>query len=291
MPVRISPALLVVQGALSADGGPKARTRRAPRPLVLQHVHVIDATGAPTKLDRAVCLMGGCIEAIEPAGHLPIPAGGRVVDAAGAFLIPGLWDMHVHLSQLGESALPMFIANGVTTVRDVSERPDLPDSASQRDTQLETLRRRIEAGVLVGPRILAPGRSARNADWMDDLRRRASLMLTSPPPSSSAHSSCGPASAGPSMLPGFTVHDELELLVRRVGWTPLQAIMGLTRAPAEHFGLHRELGTIEPGKMADLVLLEGDPLQDIRHTRRIRAVVRGGRLIERDERVLRTGHG
>lgn len=261
MPVRVSSALLVVQGALSADAGPKARSRRAPRPLVLQHVHVIDATGAPTKLDRAVCLTGGCIEAVEPAGHLPIPAGARIVDTGGAFLIPGLWDMHVHLAQLGESALPLFIANGVTTVRDVSDRPDAADQA-----QLDTLRRRIDSGVLVGPRILAPGRTTREADWMDDLRRRASLMF-----------------------PGFTVHDELELLVRRIGWTPLQAIIGLTRAPAEHFGLHRELGTIEPGKMADLVLLDGDPLQDIRQTRRIRAVVCGGRLIERAERALRAG--
>jgi imidazolonepropionase-like amidohydrolase len=242
--------------------------RRTPRPLVLEHVHVIDATGASAKADRAVCLMGGCIEAIEPAGRLPIPAGGRVVDAGGAFLIPGLWDMHVHLAQLGESALPLFIANGVTTVRDVSAWPDPPDRAGWSNTPLDALRRRIEAGVLIGPRILAPGRSKREGDWMDDLRRRASLTF-----------------------PGFTVHDELELLVRRIGWTPLQAIVGLTRAPAEHFGLQRELGTIEPGKMADLVLLEGDPLQDIRQTRRIRAVVRGGRLIERGERVLRTGHG
>ena len=261
MPVRVSPALLVVQGALSADAGPKARSRRAPRPLVLTHVHVIDGTGAPTKLDRAVCLMGGGIEAVEPAGHLPIPAGARVIDTGGAFVIPGLWDMHVHLAQLGESALPMFIANGVTTVRDVSDRREPADLA-----QLDTLRRRIEAGVLIGPRILAPGRTTRDADWMDDLRRRASLMF-----------------------PGFTVHDELELLVRRVGWTPLRAIVGLTRAPAEHFGLQRELGTIEPGKMADLVVLDGDPLKDIRQTRRIRAVVRGGRLMERSERVLRAG--
>lgn len=267
MPVRISSALLVVQGALSAESGPRARTRRAPRPLVLQRVHVIDATGAPTKLNRAVCVLGGCIEAIEAAGDLPIPAGARVVDGRGAFLIPGLWDMHVHLAQLGESALPLFIANGVTTVRDVSERPDAADPTDPMCAQLETLRRRIEAGVLIGPRILAPGRAVREADWMDDLRRRASLSF-----------------------PGFTVHDELELLVRRIGWTPLQAIIGLTRAPAEHYGLERELGTIEPGKMADLVLLDGDPLQDIRHTRRIRAVVRGGRFIETAERVLRAGH-
>ena len=58
----------------------------------------------------------------SPAARAP-PAPGRrtrvVVDAAGKFLIPGLWDSHVHLTKLGASSLPVFIANGVTSVRDM----------------------------------------------------------------------------------------------------------------------------------------------------------------------------
>jgi imidazolonepropionase-like amidohydrolase len=79
-------------------------------------------------------------------------------------------------------------------------------------------------------------------------------------------------------FPGFSLHDELELLVR-AGLTPLEALQAATRNPARYFGRLKDLGTVEAGKLADLVLLEADPLADIRNTRRITAVVAGGRLL------------
>jgi imidazolonepropionase-like amidohydrolase len=82
-------------------------------------------------------------------------------------------------------------------------------------------------------------------------------------------------------FPGFSLHDELELLVR-AGLTPLEALQAATRNPARYFGRLKELGTVEPGKLADLVLLDADPLADIRNTRKIAAVVVGGRLLPRD---------
>ena len=60
----------------------------------------------------------GRIAGIEPGGA-PVAKGTTVVDGRGRFLIPGLWDMHVHLSWTKESALPVLLANGVTCVRDL----------------------------------------------------------------------------------------------------------------------------------------------------------------------------
>ena len=81
-------------------------------------------------------------------------------------------------------------------------------------------------------------------------------------------------------VPGASLHDELELLVA-AGLTPYQALAAATINPARVHGLADSLGTIEPGKIADLVLLSGDPLQDIRHTRDIRAVILRGRVLDR----------
>jgi imidazolonepropionase-like amidohydrolase len=79
-------------------------------------------------------------------------------------------------------------------------------------------------------------------------------------------------------LPGYALHTELELLVR-AGLTPLDAIRAATVRPAEFLGLESEIGRIEPGMRADLLLLTADPLADITNTRGIEAVVSRGRLL------------
>ena len=91
-------------------------------------------------------------------------------------------------------------------------------------------------------------------------------------------------SAGVPLLAGTDVssrsaalHDELALLVR-AGLTPMEALQTATRNPAVFTGTLRDRGTIEPGKIADLVLLKGNPLVNIQNTRAITAVVAGGRL-------------
>ena len=80
------------------------------------------------------------------------------------------------------------------------------------------------------------------------------------------------------VFPGFSLHDELELFVK-AGLTPLEALQTATRNPAIYLGLIDTLGTVEKGKKADLVLLEANPLENISNTRRIAAVIVGGRLI------------
>ena len=76
------------------------------------------------------------------------------------------------------------------------------------------------------------------------------------------------------------LHDELELLVSRAGLTPLEAIRAATLNGALALGRAREQGTIEPGKLADLVVLSADPVTDIRNTRRIAFIVKGGQVHE-----------
>ena len=90
-----------------------------------------------------------------------------------------------------------------------------------------------------------------------------------------------PILAGTDQAPdGASLHRELELLVE-AGLSPLEAIVAATSRPAAFLGLTEELGTVEAGKRADLVLLDGDPLADIANTRRIAAVVVGGSLLDR----------
>ena len=81
---------------------------------------------------------------------------------------------------------------------------------------------------------------------------------------------------GQNELP--TLHDELQIFVERVGMTPFQALVAATRNGAEALGASNDLGTIAVGKLADLVILEANPLDDIRNTRRIAAVVKAGRV-------------
>jgi imidazolonepropionase-like amidohydrolase len=89
----------------------------------------------------------------------------------------------------------------------------------------------------------------------------------------------GTDTPSPYSLPGSALHDELELLVE-AGLSPLAALQTATRNPAR-FLQEKDLGTVEVGKLADLVLLDADPLKDIGNTRSIAAVILGGRLLDR----------
>lgn len=90
----------------------------------------------------------------------------------------------------------------------------------------------------------------------------------------------GTDAGNPFVVPGHALHHELAMLVE-AGLSPLAALQAATLNPARFLGATDSLGTVAEGKVADLVLLDADPLVDIRNTRRIRAVIVNGRYFDR----------
>ena len=90
----------------------------------------------------------------------------------------------------------------------------------------------------------------------------------------------GTDSAAPELVPGFSLHEELVLLTQ-AGLSPMQALQAATKNPADFMGVGQEQGTIEVGKSADLLILDANPLDDIRNTEKIREVVIQGKLLDR----------
>jgi hypothetical protein len=86
----------------------------------------------------------------------------------------------------------------------------------------------------------------------------------------------------PFIFAGFSLHDELELFVQ-AGLTPLEALKTATVNPAKYLGLSGSLGSIETGKLADFVMLEANPLENISNTRKVAAVVVNGRYLSKPE--------
>ena len=109
LPGWLIPFLLFVCATQSSSAtNPAAR-------LVLTHVTVIDATGAPAKSDMSVTIVNGRISQIAKTSKTHPAHDAQVIDASGKFLIPGLWDMHTHWGET--DYLPLFLANGVTGLR------------------------------------------------------------------------------------------------------------------------------------------------------------------------------
>ncbi len=418
-----------------------------PTSVAFTHVTVIDGTGAPPHETMTVVVSGDRIRTIAPTPDAAIPEGARVVEAAGKFLIPGLWDMHVHMVEEG-TTLPLYLANGVTGVRDmggvmdstllfrdeinrgdrtgprivtaglfVDGPKDAPSrfvvesaeearraadslaargvdfikvhnalpreaflalierarehglhvaghvpltgitveeavSAGQRSIEhvtalLESVlpresARSIEAaraalanfynvdaepifthmirhGVWFTPTLVA-GRGAalavdpayrRDADprmkyiapafhtfWDRHLRQphdlpativegrkwvfRQTIEIAREAHEWGVNLLVGTDVGGISIFPGFSVHEELELLAE-AGLSPAEALQAATLNPARYLGAADSLGTVTVGKLADLVLLNADPLADIRNTQTISAVMVRGRLFARPQ--------
>lgn len=433
--------------------------------LVLTGGTLIDGTGGKPRQNATIVTVGDRIVAIGRPRHA-LPDGVRVVDLRGKYVLPGLWDAHAHTDNLPKIHLPLWLANGVTSVREMWGLAHLP-----------AMRERIETGEILGPRMViaskmmdgpyaastdpsnaavvrtpeeakAAVRAAKNSGadfvkiWsllepelfeaisieahrrglplsghlpdrvpvLDGIRagmttmehlhgipldvssrrdehralinstpvdpanpaasyffarqlemealkayaprraerlfsalRRSRTVLTPTmtvqrfftfPPSfhredprvkymppwlvSSWNASMGPEwtpaqieagqahyravlelvesineaevlqlagsdSLVPYQFAGFSLQDELGWLVDG-GLTPMQAILAATRNPARVVGLGHLSGTVQPGKWADLLVVDADPLVNIRNTQRIHAVVARGRLITRAER-------
>jgi imidazolonepropionase-like amidohydrolase len=122
--------------------------------LAITHVTVIDATGRPPQPDQTVLIEAGHITRVGTAATIKVPKTARTIDASGKFLLPGFWDMHVHLAGINadpswsqQVLLPLLLANGIIGVRDMG---------GDLDTLL-SWQRDAESGTLLAPHIVAAG--------------------------------------------------------------------------------------------------------------------------------------
>src|SRR5258708_31599412 len=121
--------------------------------LVLNNVTVVDVGTGALQAEQTVVLERNHIASVGPSKSSKYPRNAASVNCRGLFLIPGLWDMHVHLvfgdwfPDAQDISLPMFIANGVTGVRDMGSELDI----------VQGWRNEIEGGQLLGPRIYISG--------------------------------------------------------------------------------------------------------------------------------------
>lgn len=106
---------------------------------------IVDGTDRPPIRDAAIVIRGGRIAAVGPRANVRIPAGLDVVRADGATIVPGLWDMHTHVTQVEWA--PVYLGAGVTTVRDMGNEFEF----------ITALRRAVASGRALGPRLLAAG--------------------------------------------------------------------------------------------------------------------------------------
>jgi imidazolonepropionase-like amidohydrolase len=118
----------------------------ASKPLEITGVTVIDTTGAPARADQTVAVEGDRISQVGDAKKVHAPKGAQVINARGLYVIPGLWDMHVHVWET-DRTFPLFIANGVLGVRNMGGHLD----------ELKRWRAQVISGELLGPRMVISG--------------------------------------------------------------------------------------------------------------------------------------
>src|SRR2546427_533037 len=137
--------LLLLSALILGQAQPTPKSK----PLVFTHATVIDAPGGRAKPDMSVVIVDGRIIALGKSGKVRIPKGAEVIDATGKFLIPGLWDMHIHSGgyENGKKYFPHLIANGITGIRDMGSPLD----------EILRLRRAVEAGEIIGPHMIIAG--------------------------------------------------------------------------------------------------------------------------------------
>ena len=123
------------------------------RTLAITGVSVVDVANGQVVPNRSVVVSGGVITAISQGGSLPADA--LVIDARGKFLIPGLWDMHAHIQGNEKAWLPLYVANGVTGIRDMGADLDF----------ILDVREATSSGRTLGPRIVAAGPILDDAPW------------------------------------------------------------------------------------------------------------------------------
>ena len=215
--------------------------------VVIRNIAVLQPSAAGWLTHRDIVIRDTTITSIQPAGGT-LPAAKVVINGDGKFAIPGLFDNRVDVARMTRDAAGMFVAYGVTSVRD----------AGGDSPRVIEWRREIAHGKFMGPRLVesvsaAPGQIV---------------------PVEGSNAGSG------AIAPGLALHDELSRLVAR-GATAADVLRRITIGSARFHRRSGDLGSIETGKIADLVILNGDPLADISRTRAIDAVVFRGEALTR----------
>jgi imidazolonepropionase-like amidohydrolase len=156
--LRFAIALLVTPLACMGrkPAPPQARTPAPPEKkpaaslrIALTHATILDVASGASQADRTIVVEGDRIVSVSPSSSKPAPDVGRTIDASGKYIIPGLWDMHVHF--LAQNSGKLFVANGVTGVRVMWGNPRF---APRRDRMHFDFRDEYEARSSVGPRMI-----------------------------------------------------------------------------------------------------------------------------------------
>ena len=135
--------LFALAGFVSGQSTPAP----SPSGLAFTNVTIIDVTGRQPGQRATIVTSGDRITEIGEPDKVPIPAGAQIIEGAGKYLMPGLWDMHMHLSYVTENVFPLLIANGVTGICDMGGDLD----------EIDRWRDEIKNGTRVGPHIVRAG--------------------------------------------------------------------------------------------------------------------------------------
>lgn len=222
-------------------------------------------------------------------GHLPGRESGRIADAfpSGFGMVAHAEEFAMQTREPSIDAIPQYVdlmkksGAWLTATLSLNERlveqTAQPDSLRSRD-EINALNPLWRAVVLDHNPYVAqasPERVAHLQKMVDFNRELVRQFVAAGIPVVA-----GTDSPVPGVVPGFSMHDELEALVR-AGMTNHQALDAATRLPSEWLGVIADRGTVDVGKQADLLLLDADPLADVTNTRKITAVILGGRYLPR----------
>jgi imidazolonepropionase-like amidohydrolase len=159
--------LLIILVAAACSSPPRNADVTPAPAIAITHVTIIDVTSGRGRTDATVVVRGNRISSIVASDSAPAPADARIVDGRGKFLIPGLWDMHVHAAwpNVADAVAELFVANGVTGVRDM-----WGDAAVINDWRGEVARRDGKH-----PRIVAAGNLVDGPEpvWPNSIRVRS----------------------------------------------------------------------------------------------------------------------
>jgi N-acetylglucosamine-6-phosphate deacetylase len=199
------------------------------------------------------------------------PQASVAIQAMATYDTEKAWTLFVQLSNNNTWQVPALAwSQTMASMGDTNLTADpllkyVPISV-RRQWELERLRPRTSPEVLR----LAKKQSARELELVNIMRRAGVQFMA------------GSDSPAPYVVPGFSLHAELEWLVKS-GFSPTQALQSATFNPALFLAKLNKFGVVETGHAADLVLLEANPLKDIRNTRKIAAVVVAGKYYSRQE--------